>query len=474
MKDILTQRHLVLSTIKTAIVDGGELSLDMFLRVSRRLPASLCSPQYQHLWAHEPTSGFICIRRRYKFSHVDTSADVSEAPVPVDAHANEKHPARCYSQLPLDSLMAGVFFGLSELKLIMSVCRRHSAQLARRSEEEDRADSKRKPKKNKSQTGAENEDVLIRDIIHHYSKTALAFFDKGEFVTAAGWMMLLQAFFSTNATHSNDGTSSPRNTDNTATEEKELNSSGDVLEHPPSFCMSQLASLTANTSGRLQSAVGSVETIITCTDLLIQSIYHVASSRKKETQEAILERMADVYHIYDAIGPFLMEVREIVLCLHRDVLSMHCSDAFLVMDTVMADMASLFHPMQALRPLLPKSEALKLSRTGGERSDLSGILQDMTRSLKALNAPLRRISAGLQLLGSSISGDTMLEILQMDADCRHRYKTPISMRALRAFATGAKDIPNPSWQPLDMAPKTFSELIGYCQARTIGMNFWYH
>jgi hypothetical protein len=45
LKDILAQKDLVLSTMKSAVLDGGTISLDLYLRVQRSLPTGM-SEQY--------------------------------------------------------------------------------------------------------------------------------------------------------------------------------------------------------------------------------------------------------------------------------------------------------------------------------------------------------------------------------------------------------------------------------------------
>ena len=41
LKDILAQKDLVLSTMKSAVLDGGTISLDLYLRVQRSLPTGM-------------------------------------------------------------------------------------------------------------------------------------------------------------------------------------------------------------------------------------------------------------------------------------------------------------------------------------------------------------------------------------------------------------------------------------------------
>ena len=41
LKDILAQKDLVLSTMKSAVLDGGTISLDLYLRVQRSLPTGI-------------------------------------------------------------------------------------------------------------------------------------------------------------------------------------------------------------------------------------------------------------------------------------------------------------------------------------------------------------------------------------------------------------------------------------------------
>jgi hypothetical protein len=454
LHDIRTQRHLVLSTIKAAILHGGDISVQLFMRVSRHLPVALCSVQHQHLWSHDRTTGFIRIKREYRFTHVDTSADtVSEEPSATasdpSAHKNEKHPVQCFSPLVLDSLVRGIFFSLPELEMLKSACSRHAAALQARTDVLAAASSKSKPKKKKK--GEDDilpEDGLIRDVIYKYAKTALNYFDQGDFVLSAGWMMLLQSFVSSSYSEvTQDGI--------------EIDSNGDSLAVPLSYCMTQLSSITAHVTGKLQSAVNSAEAVIDCVAQVVQSIASLTSGKYKVSDDLLPDHATDIYFIYDAIGAFLSELREIVLCVYRDIATMHCSDAALVVDKVMNAMTSLFHSKHLNRPLLPKNETLRIARRGepgGE--DTAGVLQDMTRALKALEDPLREVSTGLKLLCASIAGDLVLELIQMDSDCRHRYKTPYSGRAIVWLAQGMKDAPNPSWLPLHVCPKTFSELIG--------------
>lgn len=40
--DILTRKELVLSTMQAAVLNGGSISLDLYLRVHRALPAGMC------------------------------------------------------------------------------------------------------------------------------------------------------------------------------------------------------------------------------------------------------------------------------------------------------------------------------------------------------------------------------------------------------------------------------------------------
>lgn len=454
LNDIRTQRHLVLSTMKAAILDGGDLSVQLFMRVSRHLPVALCSAQYQHLWSQDRTTGFIRITRVYRFTFVDTSTVITvptEGSTPianVDSHTNEQYRVQCFSPLVLDSLVRGVFFSMSELEMVKSVCRRYSAARTAALAASNKTKQKQKHKRGTDEVLPE--DIFIRDVIHHYCKLALTNFDQGDFVISAGWMMLIQSFVTSYTDAPLDGT--------------EVNSDGDSLAIPPSYCMSQLSSLTAHVTGKLQSSVNSTEAVIDCVSQIVQTITALTAGKHKVAEDALPDLATDIYFVFDGIGDFLSELREIVQCVNRDILNMNCSDAKLVVHKVVRALNTLFHSKHLKRPLLPKSDTLRVGRRGLEdKEDVAGVLLDMSRALKALDDPLREVATGLKLLCASIAGDVVLELVQMDADCRHRYKTPYSRQAIIQFAQGAKDTPNPSWMSLEVAPKTFSELLGMHQ-----------
>ena len=466
MGDVRTQKQLVLTTIKTAVVDGGELSLDLFLRVSRYLPSSLSSREHRHLWSQERTTGFIHVNRVYRFTFVDTSGE--QAPgepstFALEALPGDHRPAMCFSPNPLDTLVRGIFFNSAELKLVLSLCWRHSAAIKARKEAQKPTDwlGRRKTKKDDETV---DEDDLIGNVIRHYCVTALKLFDNGEFVRAASWMMLLQAFMSSPRIMEDDGDEGSDAVGDMKVHE--LVAHGDGLALPPSFCMMQLSSLTARVSGRIQSAVDSIETIISCVGLVIATITSLTTGKYKSNDDALNEMASNVFYKFDSISGFLVELREIILCIHRDAADLHCSDASLVLNIILGDLASIFHSRQLSRPLLPKSEALRIARSGSARDDVAGVLHDMSRALRSLEEPLRCVLSSMQLLRSSIAGDTLLELLQMDADSRHRYKTPYSKQSIREMSQGVlKDYPNLSRASLDVVPKTFSELLGvrvYC------------
>ena len=85
--EIKTKRLQVVATMKAAIVEGGEIILELYLSRSFKNIPSMETVEI---------STFCHIRRRYNFSYIDVS--------------REKHEARCFAKYPIESLLKFVFF----------------------------------------------------------------------------------------------------------------------------------------------------------------------------------------------------------------------------------------------------------------------------------------------------------------------------------------------------------------------------
>jgi hypothetical protein len=93
--NVKSKRNQVLSLLKGAIVDDGEIYLEMYVFVNRILPP--IESKYFRGISLEATDSCIHVIRRYRFSYVDINTQ----------------KCRCFSKYPLDSILTGVFFDVA-------------------------------------------------------------------------------------------------------------------------------------------------------------------------------------------------------------------------------------------------------------------------------------------------------------------------------------------------------------------------
>ena len=156
--DIKSKRNQVLSLMKGAILDDGEIYLDIFLYINRD------NPNLQKARAQvDVTEGFINITRKYKFSYVD-----------------EKNNCRCFSKYPLESLLRGVFLDANHAKLYVSVYSGHASRMKKGS--------------------ADDADVNLLNTLGLMADKTNAALEKGEIPVAMGWLIQLECLLSFSST----------------------------------------------------------------------------------------------------------------------------------------------------------------------------------------------------------------------------------------------------------------------------------
>jgi hypothetical protein len=140
MSDIHTNRQLVLSTMKAAIVDAGEISLLFYMRcqynasdgkfvapvIQRHSENILLQDNRMDINDHiedDFMSGFIGIRRTFQLTfRLDTSSVITPSNESMKTpQAPVTHPPRCFMRYPLDSLFRGIFFNKTHFKEYVTV-----------------------------------------------------------------------------------------------------------------------------------------------------------------------------------------------------------------------------------------------------------------------------------------------------------------------------------------------------------------
>eukprot|EP01034_Spumella_vulgaris_P032606 gene32606-40234_t len=165
IRTMKSKRQQVLTALKAAVVNDGDIWLEFYLGVDKTLLAFHAdSVPYR-----ESSSGFVHITRRYKLSY-----------------RNDKGEARCFSQMPMESTATGVFLSLREAQLYLSVCR---DQFNR-----SKASTTTTTSTTNSTTSSDKTASFadFNALVTHLSGRILSLWGNGEAVNAAESMLLLQ------------------------------------------------------------------------------------------------------------------------------------------------------------------------------------------------------------------------------------------------------------------------------------------
>ncbi len=98
IRTMRAKRQQVLTTLKAAVVNDGEVSLRLYMRRSK----SLLAFHGDSVAYREPSEGFLRVTRRYKLSY-----------------RNERKEVRCFSRHPVESLATGIFLTLPEAQQVL-------------------------------------------------------------------------------------------------------------------------------------------------------------------------------------------------------------------------------------------------------------------------------------------------------------------------------------------------------------------
>lgn len=520
LDDIRNHKQLVLTTIKSAVVEGGEILLEIFTRVSRILPSNLSFPNHAHLLSSELSTGFVQIIRKYHFTYIDSSTiqieETSDPSSTTNSNSNTNsnpnsnpnpNPSsnstkstttstgkknyfkyltptvspslliRSFSQHPIDSLLRGVFLTLDEGEKFRLVCIRYSRALEKISLQNKKHSSntsqfslfssssnisQSKLQSNEGSIYLQTEEILITNSLNNYSKNILESLENGEFVQSGRWMLNLQSLLS--FTH--DELFNNRTILNQTAHHKSKKSIPVLsLYDKSSHCIKQIASLSGQSIGKLYSAREIIDSYISCVNLFIveylesctyftETIEETNKKKKKQndvtvdTNDNLSLKRDSILFQYDSIRLSLLEIKNIIYGIYRDRYLYNSCELMTISEELIHIIDSLFSDTHTMNCILPSLQLLT-------KSNLVNTPNEIIKSLKVIIDPLTQISFGLKFIISSLGGQILLELLQMDLDSKYHYNnTPAKTTVL--FNSNE----NEQQFMISRPPLTFTELIG--------------
>jgi quinol monooxygenase YgiN len=501
LEDIRNKKQLVLTTLKACIIEGGDISIQIFVKMSRLLPSNFTFPDHAHLLCSEPSIAWIEIIRRYHFTYIDSTALLAVSPLIADpALSNSSLPQppppshfqnlsttplsthlliRCFSQFPLDSLMRGLFLTLEEGEKYRQICLRYSRALERpqasTSASVSSASGDVKNDQNffgiqwlqassPSSMYLQREELVLEEILTHYSRMALSALECGEFVQCGRWLMSLQSILTTSEDEAKVPQRPQQPIQHPTHSGRSKQHSGPVsrsLYDRSSHCLQQIASLSGQSIGKLDSIREMVDSFLSCLRLFINDYLDTPSSVSPNSHESHspMDAPSDqeaLFLQYDAICSHLVEVRAVLYSLYRDRDAYQSSEILPILDEFLRTIDRLFNQTNTTQSVLPTVQTLRQFYSNKNTASVSATLPlEMVKAFKSLFEPLGKISFGLRFVCGSLGGEILLELLQMDLDARYGYETP-----LRSGAKFSHNHSQAEEKLISTPPSTFSELIG--------------
>ena len=251
IKSVKTRRQQILSLLKTAIIDEGEIYLEMFLKVKHLLPLFDGTDNLEQ----EPTEGFIYFKRIYKFNYID-----------------ENGVGRCFSRYPFQSLSNCIFFDNSEFELFLKVFRDNVNRVREREKE----NSKRKKDE-------KVEDQFLENILDLMASEAGDCLEKGEIIPAVEWLYQLQAL-----------------------------QCADKRDLQGSVCIMQLASLGSSWTGQCR-AIQDVAFNLRSVYSLVADGIDGLPTETKENRHELREETNRLQEVYQLLAPSTIELKGLII-----------------------------------------------------------------------------------------------------------------------------------------------------------------
>lgn len=483
LEDIRNRKQLVLTTLKACIIEGGEISIQLFLKISRILPPNIVYPNHAHILCTELSTSYIQIHRRYHLTFIDStslSPSISQTTTPTpptmrntssymtifqSLPLSENILIRCFSPLPIDSLMRGLFQSIEDAERYRLICLRYSRALER-----NRLPMEKKSyfleslwginQKQDDSYYLQREELVMEGILTHYSQQALQSFENGNFVQAGRWLLSLQTILIS----SKDG-NLPLHENRSRSKRGKIStstSSVSLYDHS-SHCMKQIAALSGQAIGKLNSIKNMIDSYLTCIQLYLteymetnpffnhitEPTHHPQGGNNKSS--TIENGLEAVLSQYETISLSLIEIKSILYGLYRDRDAYNSSVILLMIQEFIDIIDTFFQEDQTNQTILPTRQKL-------QQLPITSIPLEIIKSLRSLIDPLHQISLSLQFLCSSLGGDILLELLQMDYDVKYEYDLPSLTGAVKRTNNLSFDTQNE--RSIFTVPLLFSELLG--------------
>jgi len=253
IKTVKTRRQQILSLLKTAIIDEGEIYVEMFLKVKHLLPLFDGTDKLEQ----EPTEGFIYFKRIYKFNYID-----------------ENGIGRCFSRYPFQSLSNCIFFDNGEFELFLKVFRDNVNRVREIEKEKDG---------NKRKKDDKAEDPFLENIIDLMAQGAGDCIEKGDVIPAVEWLYQLQAL--------------------QCADKKDLQGS---------VCIMQLASLGSSWAGQCR-AIQDVAFNVRSVYALIADGLEALPSETKENKHELREEAYRLEQVYKLLASATIELKGLLI-----------------------------------------------------------------------------------------------------------------------------------------------------------------
>ena len=426
VSEIHAKTRQVLSAMKTAVVDNGDIYLELFFRVCRVLPSFTPDSDDQA----EPSMGFVKILRRYHFSFRDSSS----------------RQCRCFAKYPFETLARNMFFNMDQARAYRECYDSHCARM-------------------KLADTADPREVLMDNVLVNMARQAWGALAAGELVVAAEWLLQLAAILFPG----------------------ELRCTGAIT--PVSFLLTHTTGFlraARDSCVGLKMLMTTIADSITQNAELLQEYY--SSNGGGITRELVDGEWEVVYFRtsctitededrntikalhsqYATIAHAILEVRTVLLSLLRDGRS---SELSYLTGYVLQLLLRLFNNSDHVNPVIP-SDPFLLSKKSG--------LLGVAPFLEEAAVPLHQLSTCLHMLELSVGTDILFELLEEEHGV-------VLGRSLPTRSVSGKSINEPKGKgglfgaqteqseeetaqriPINMVPMNLSELLGY--AKTISQH----
>ena len=280
---------------------------------------------------------------------------------------------------------------------------------------------------------ASRDALMIDHMLKHYASSALTQLEESRVVDSATVMLVLHAFLASSGikfeTKSRDKFKKISESESGVLEKDIHVPEHSVARVIPSFCQRQLRCLTSGLPGRSRAIEEAVEALIGCIHLLLNAKLNVSNAevitanstnRSKQDPKQVSEEstsMEEICRFYDSSLLAIVELRQMLLALHRDLPSVVSSDGNALLPLLLEQMGALFQKRHLSRPVLPSSFMVRRKYIA---EDLFSIQQELLKNVKLALPILEKVHVGMTFLSCCSVTDTVLELIQMDTDAFHR------------------------------------------------------